>query len=102
MIISLSTRFGSIFDPAKSFRVLRIVQSDEHSHLLFVAPALMFRPMQTARQIKVHVLRTAYLQETRLIEDIGIIVRAGAAIGNIKVRLPPGLTQTVKTLFAVG
>ena len=32
------------FDPAKSLRVRRIVQSDEHSYLLFVAPTLMFRP----------------------------------------------------------
>jgi hypothetical protein len=44
----------------------------------------MFRPKQTVRQIEVHVFGAAYLQEIRLIEDIGIIVRAGAAIGNIE------------------
>ena len=72
------------FDPAKSLRVRRIVQSDEHSYLLFVAPALMFRPMQTARQIEVRVFRAAYLQKIRLVEDIGIVVLAQAAVRNIK------------------
>ncbi len=76
MIISLSTRFGP--------RVWRTVQLDEHSHLLFVAPACMFRPVQTARQIEGHVFRAAYSQEIRLIEDISIIVLAEAAIRNIE------------------
>src|ERR1017187_9395212 len=100
------------FDPAKSLRVRRIVQSYEYwyllfvapalmfrpmqtarqmevhvfraaYYLLFVAPALMFRPMQTARQIEVHVFRAAYLQKIRLVEDIGIVVLAQAAIRNI-------------------
>ena len=72
------------FDPAKSLRVRRIVQSYEYSYLLFVAPALMFRPMQTARQIEVRVFRAAYLQKIRLVEDIGIVVLAQAAIRNIE------------------
>ena len=42
----------SEFDPAKSIRVWRIVQSHEHSYLLFVALALVFRPEQAARQIE--------------------------------------------------
>jgi hypothetical protein len=44
----------------------------------------MFRPMQTARQIEVHVFRAAYLQKIRLVEDIGIVVLAQAAIRNIE------------------
>ena len=51
----------SEFDPAKSLRVRRIVQSDEHSYVLFVAPALMFRP---------------------------IVVLAQAAVRNIKAQIP--------------
>jgi hypothetical protein len=44
----------------------------------------MFRPMQTARQIEVRVFRAAYLQKIRLVEDIGIVVLAQAAVRNIK------------------
>ena len=46
--------------------------ADRSIRRTFVPPvrnsALMFRPMQTARQIEVHVFRVAYLQKIRLVE----------------------------------
>ena len=82
-------------DPAKPIRVWRIVQSDKHSHFLFVAPTLMFRPKQTARQIEVHVFPAANMQEIRLIEDVRIIVQSRAAIRDIKTQTDSSMRSAI-------